>query len=212
MDVFEKGEKTTVPSHQPGSDFGIDLEERKTVPIKLIYPLVYDQLEEFHQYIEQNEDRGWICRVKSGRASPIMFVKKKDGKLTLCANYQARNKVTEKDGHPLSLISEALDRPGGAKYFTKPDIEDFYHNMRIRERDQWKTTFSTKLGTNEYLLMPFGLCNAPAAFQPWINEVFMEYIDMYCIIYLYQYSYIQIPYNNIEETSAIFSKEYEAWR
>jgi len=113
-----------------------------------------------------------------------MFVKKKDGKLRLSADHRALNEVTKKDRHPLPLISEALERLGGAKYFTKLDIKDTYHNIRIREGDKWKTTFSTKLGTYEYLVMPFGLCNAPAAFQGWINEVLMEHIDMCCIVYL----------------------------
>jgi len=145
--VFEKGEKTTVPPHRPGIDLGIDLEEGKTVPIKKIYALSYDQLEELHRYIKQNESRGWIRRVKSGKASPIMFVKKKDSKLRLCADYWALNEVTKKDRHPLPIISEALDRLGGAKYFTKLDIKDAYHNIRIGEGDEWKTTVSTKLGT-----------------------------------------------------------------
>jgi len=184
LDVFEKGEKTTVPPYRPRIDLGIDLEEGKTVPIKKIYALSYDQLEELHRYIKQNESRGWSRRVKSGRASSIMFVKKKDSKLRLWADYRALNEVTKKDRHPLPLISEALDRRGGAKYFTKLDIKDAYNNIRIREGDEWKTTFSTKLGTYEYLVMPFGLCNAPAAFQRWINEVLMKHIDMCCIVYL----------------------------
>jgi len=184
LDVFEKGEKTTVPPYRPGIDLGIDLEEGKTVPIKKRYALSYEQLEELHRYIKQNESRGWIRRVKAGRASPIMFVKKKDGKLRLYADYRALNEVTKKDRDPLPLISEVLERLGGAKYFTKLDIKDAYHNIRIREGDEWKTTFSTKPGTYEYLVMPFGLCNAPAAFQRWINEVLMEHIDMCCIVYL----------------------------
>jgi len=97
LDVFEKGEKTTVPPHRPGINLGIDLKEGKTVRIKKIYALSYDQLEELHRYIKQNEDRGWIRRVKSGRASPIRFVKKKDAKLRLCADYRALNEVTKKD-------------------------------------------------------------------------------------------------------------------
>jgi len=113
-----------------------------------------------------------------------MFVKKKDGKLRLCADYRALNEVTKKDRHPLPLISDALDRLGGAKYFTKLDIKDAYHNIRIREGDEWKTTFATKLGTYKYLVMPFGLWNAQAAFQRGINEVLMEHIDMCCIVYL----------------------------
>jgi len=184
LDVFEKGEKTTVPPHQPGIDLGIDLDEGKTVPSKKIYALSYYQLEELHRYIKQNENQAWIRRVKSGRASPIMFVKKKGGKLRLCADYRALNEVTKKDRHPLLLISEALDRLGVAKYLTKLDIKDAYHNIGIRAGDKWKTTFSTKLGTYEYLIMPFGLCNAPAAFQRWINAVLLDHIDMCCIVYL----------------------------
>jgi len=98
-----------------------------------------------------------------------MFVNKKDSKLRLCADYRALNEVTKKDRDPLPLISKALDRLGGAKYFTKLDIKDAYHNIRINDGDEWKTTISTKLGTYKYLVMPFGLCNAPAAFQRWIN-------------------------------------------
>jgi len=113
-----------------------------------------------------------------------MFIKKKDCKLRLCADHRALNEVTKKDRHPLPLISEALDRLGGAKYFTKLDIKDAYHNIRIREGDECKTNFSTKLGTYKYLVMACGLCNPPAAFQPWINEVLMEHIDMCCIVSL----------------------------
>ena len=83
----KKEKKARLPPHQPGIELGIDLEEGKTVPIKKIYALSYDQLEELHRYIKQDEDCEWIRRVKSGRASAIRFVKKKDGKLGLCADY-----------------------------------------------------------------------------------------------------------------------------
>ena len=183
-EVFENGEKTRLPPHRPGIDLGIDLEEEKTVPIRKIYALSYDEIEELNRYLEQNEQRIWICHVQTGRASSIMFAKKKAGKLRLCVDYRALNEITKKDPHPLPLINEALDGLGGARYFTKLDIKDAYHKIRIKEGDEWKTTFSTKLGTYEYLVMPFGLCNAPAAFQRWINEVLMEYIDVCCIVYL----------------------------
>ena len=82
-----------------------------------------------------------------------MFVKKKDHKLRLCVDYRALNEITKKDQHPFPLIHEALDRLRGARYFTKRDIKDAYHNIRIKEGDEWKTTFSTKLETYEYLVM-----------------------------------------------------------
>ena len=84
----------------------------------------------------------------------------------------------------MPLTSAALDRLEGARYFTKLNIKDAYHNSWIKEGDEWKTLFSTKLGTYEYLVMPFGLCNAQAAFQQRIKEVLMDYIDMCCIVYL----------------------------
>jgi len=178
LDVFEKREKTRVSTNRPGIDLGIDLKELKLVPMKKICALCYDQLEELHRYIKQSEDREWIRRVKSGRASPITFVKQKDGKLRIYAAYRALNAVTMKDPHPLRLISEALDRVAAAKFLTKLDIKDAYYNIRIRERDEWKTIFSTKQATYEYLVLRFRLWNTPAAFPRGINEVLMGHINM----------------------------------
>jgi len=138
-----------------------------------------------------------------------MFVKKKCGKLRLCADYRALNEVTKKDRHPLPLISEALDRLGGAKYFTKLDIKDAYHKIRIREGEEWKTTFSTKLGIYEYLVMRFGVCNAPAVFQRWIHDVLVEHIDMCCIVYLDD---VLIYSNNLQQHRKEVSNILEAIR
>ena len=113
-----------------------------------------------------------------------MFVKKKDGSLRLCVDYRALNEVTKKDRYPLPLIGEALDRLHTVKYFTKLDIKEAYHNVRIKKGDEWKTTFTSKYGTYEYQVMPFGLCNALATFQRWINRTLLLFIDRWCIVYL----------------------------
>jgi len=102
----------------------------------------------------------------------------------VCVDYRALNNVTKKDRYPLPLMGEALDRLQTAKYYTKLDIKDAYHKVRIKKRDEWKMTFTTKYGTYEYLVMPFGLTNAPAVFQRWINRTLQSYIDICCIVYL----------------------------
>ena len=122
--------------------------------------------------------------MKKGRASSIIFVKKKDGQVRLCVDSRALDEITKKDRHPLPLISEALDQLRGAKYCTMLDVKDAYHNIRIKQGEERKITFSTKLGTYVYIVMPFRLCNAPAAFQGWMNEVLIEHIDVSSIVYL----------------------------
>ena len=139
-------------------DLPIQLVPGKTdIPDKKIYPLGESELEEIRKYLEQNLERGWIRESNASGASPILFVKKKDGKLRLCVDYRGLNEITKKDRNKIPLIEEALDRLTGAKYFTKLDIKDAYHNIRIKEGDEWKTTFGTRYGIYEYLVMPFGL-------------------------------------------------------
>jgi hypothetical protein len=116
--------------------------------------------------------------------APIYFVKKKGSMLRLCIDYRGLNAMTVKDQTPLLLIGEALDRLLHAKVYTKLDVKDAYHNLRIAKGDEWKMVFQTKYGLYEYLVMPFGLTNALASFQWWINEVLSDYLDVFCIAYL----------------------------
>jgi len=184
LDVFEEGEKTKLPPHRRGVDPEIKLEEGEGLPIKKIYALSQEELKELWSYINQNEERGLIRETYSDGGSPILFVKKKDGKLRRCVDYRALNNVTKRGRYPLRLIGEALDRLQTGKYCTKLGIRDAYHNVRIKAGDEWKMTFTTKYGSYEYLVMPFGLTNAPAAFQRWINRTLQSYIDICCIVYL----------------------------
>jgi hypothetical protein len=89
-----------------------------------------------------------------------------------------------KDRTPLPLIGEALDRLSCAKVYTKLDVKDAYHNLRIAKGDEWKTAFRTKYSLYEYLLMPFGLTNTLVSFQWWMNKVLSDYLDIFCIAYL----------------------------
>ena len=160
------------------------MEEGKGLPDQKIYPLGAEELETVQEYINKNQARGWIREPFTDGGSPIMFVKKKDGSLRLCMDYRALNEVTKKDRYPLPLIGEPLDRLHTAKYFTKLDIKEAYHNVRIKKGDEWKTTFTSKYGMYEYLVMPYGLCNAPATFPRLINRTLQRFIDRCSIVYL----------------------------
>jgi hypothetical protein len=111
-------------------------------------------------------------------------VPKKDGTLRLCVDYRGLNKVTKKNRLALPLIGETLDRLSGAVKFTKLDMTNAYHRIRIRRGDEWKTAFRTRYGHFEYRVMPFGLCNAPATFQSYINRALLGYLDVFCVVYL----------------------------
>ena len=99
-------------------------------------------------------------------------------------NYQGLDKITKKFRYPLPLISDLLDCLRSAKIFTKIDLRSAYNLLRIKEGDEWKTAFRTKHGLYEYLVMPFGLANAPAYFQRFINETFKDMLNLFVVIYL----------------------------
>ena len=128
------------------------------------------ELRILRDYLEEKEAIGWIRRSKSPAGSPILFVPKSDGSLRLYVDYRALNKITVKNRYFLSFINKVIDRLAGAKIFIKLDFRDVYHRVRIKPGDEWKTAFRTRYGHWEYTIMPFGLINAPATFQAYINE------------------------------------------
>ena len=135
-------------------------------------------------YIKANLASGFIRPSKSPAGALILFVRKKNGSLCLCVDYRGLNNLTIKNRYPLPLIGESLDRLGRAKRFTQLDLTNAYHRMRIREGDEWKTAFRTRYGHFEYQVMPFGLSNAPASFQGYVNKILAEKLDVFVIVYL----------------------------
>jgi hypothetical protein len=181
--VFLKTRAQAVPEHGP-QDLTIDLVEEKEPPWGPIYNLSAKELKTLHDYLDENLVRGWIRPSTSSVGAPVFFVPKKDGSLQLCVDYRGLNQISRKNRYPLPLISEAIDRLSGAKFYTKLDISNAYHGVRVAEGEEWKTAFHTRYGHYEYTVMPFGLANTPAVFQSYINATLRPYLDVFVITYL----------------------------
>ncbi len=149
-----------------------------------IYSLRLMELEILETYIKNNLASSFIRPSKSPAGAPILFDKKPDGSLRLCVDYQDLNNLTIKNRYPLLLVGESLDRLGQARRFTQLNLTNAYYQMRIREGDKWKTAFKTRYGYFEYQVMLFGLINAPATFQDYINKILAEKLDIFVIVYL----------------------------
>ena len=182
-DICDTASAGVLPKHHP-MEHHIDLEKGAIPPWEPVYPLSESELEVLREYLDTSEQKGWIRRSTSPAGAPILFVPKKDGGLRLCVDYRGLNRITIKNRTLLPLISETLDRLRRAVKFTRLDLKDAYHRLRIREGDEWKTAFRTRYGHYEYLVLPFGLTNAPATFQAYINQALIGLVDVTCVVYL----------------------------
>ncbi|SAL96876.1 hypothetical protein [Absidia glauca] len=116
--------------------------------------------------------------------APVLFVRKKDGSLRMCVDYRALNQLTIRNKHPLPRIDECLEQLSGARYFSSIDLKSGYHQVRIHQEDIPKTAFTTRYGSFEFVVLPFGLTNAPPTFQRLMNRVLGDYLDRFCLVYL----------------------------
>ena len=111
-------------------------------------------------------------------------MKKKDGTMRMCIDYRQLNKVTVKNKYPLARINDLFDQLHGASLFSKIDLRSGYHQLKIRASDIPKTTFGTRYGQYEFLVMSFGLTNAPIQFMELMNGVFRPYLDSFVIVFI----------------------------
>ena len=114
----------------------------------------------------------------------MLFVKKKDGTLQLRVDYKQLNKMTVKNKYSLPRIDDLFDQLKGASVFSKIDMRSRYHQLRIKDADVHKTTFRMWYGHYEFLVMPLGLTNAPAAFMDLMNHVFRPFLDQFVLVFI----------------------------
>ena len=162
--VFSKAKADTLAPHRP-YNLKITLGDGATPPQSLIYSLSNSELGTLQEFIDKHLNICFIWLSHSSHSTPILFVKKKDGLLWLCVNFQSLNKVMKKDCYPLPLITDSLDVPWKARIYTKIDHQHAYHLVWITKGNKWKMAFWTRYGSFEWLVMPFGLTNKPAGFQ-----------------------------------------------
>lgn len=182
-DVFPKDLPKQLPPHR-SIDHKIELVPGSTPPSRPVYRMSPAELDELKKQLTELLDHGFIRPSKSPYGAPVLFVKKKDGSIRMCIDYRMLNKITIKNKYPLPRVDELLDRLQGAKWFSKIDLRSGYHQIRISEGDIEKTAFRTRYGHYEFLVLPFGLTNAPATFMRLINDILNPHLDEFVIAFI----------------------------
>uniref|UniRef100_A0A8C5PHN1 ribonuclease H n=1 Tax=Leptobrachium leishanense TaxID=445787 RepID=A0A8C5PHN1_9ANUR len=182
-EVFSKARTEVLPPHRP-YDCAIELLPGTMPPRGHVYPLSQKENDIMEEYIKENLERGFIRRSSSPAGAGFFFVSKKEGDLRPCIDYRGLNRITIRNAYPIPLITELFDRLKGARIYTKLDLRGAYNLIRVKKGHEWKTAFNTRSGHYEYLVMPFGLCNAPAVFQDLINDTLRDFLQTFVIVYL----------------------------
>jgi predicted aspartyl protease len=181
--AFSKTASNQLPPHRV-YDHKIQLEQELVYGSTPLYRQSTDELRAMKEYLTEHLQRGFIAASNYPYASPVLFVKKPDGSLRFCIDYRKLNALTKKDSYPLPRIDELLARVSKAKVFTKLDIRQAFHRIRIDPESEDYTTFKTRYGTYKCKVLPFGLCNGPSTYQRYMNDVLMDYLDDFCMAYL----------------------------
>ncbi|MBW0487670.1 hypothetical protein O181_027385 [Austropuccinia psidii MF-1] len=182
LDVFCKVKAEKLPPHC-ACDNHIKL-EGYLPPVGVIYSLLNQESDTLRAFISENIEKDFIWPSSSSTGAPVLFVKKKDGVLCLCVDYRKLNAVTRKSKYPVHPMNQLLNFFNGSSIFSKVDLDGAYSLLRIKEGDKHLAAFRTKYGSYEYLVIPFGLINAPASFKNLVNDIFQDLLDVYAVVYL----------------------------
>ncbi|KAF8703620.1 K02A2.6-like, partial [Rhizoctonia solani] len=181
--VFSEEFFTTLPEHRP-YDIAIDLEEDKQPPYGPIYSMTPAEREALKEHTNSELATGKIVPTTSPAGAPVMFVKRADGRLCSVVDYCWLNAITIKNRYALPSQDKLIEKLRHASIFTKLDLRNGYHNIRIKEGDEWKAAFCTALGHFAPTVMQFGLSNTLAVFMLFMNNIFCDLLDISVVVYL----------------------------
>jgi hypothetical protein len=181
-DVFPED----LPGMPPDRDveFTIELQPNTASISRRPYKMTPKELAELKVQLKELLDKGYIHLSSSNWGSPALFVKKKDQSLRLCVDYRPLNVITIKNKYPLPRIDILFYQLAGSKVFSMVDLHSGYHQIKIHPEDIPKTSFSTRYGLYEYLVMSFGLTNAPAYFMYLMNSLFMPELENFVVVFI----------------------------
>jgi hypothetical protein len=165
-------------------DFSIEIVLGVAPVSKTPYIMSTPELKELQMQLEELLKKEYIRPSVSPWGAPVIFVKKKDGTLRVCIDFRQMNKYTIKNTYLLPKIDDLFDYLRGEKIFSKIDLRIGYHQVRIKEEGIHKTSFRTRYGHYEFVVVPFGLTNAPFLFMCVMNDIFRNYLDKFVIVFL----------------------------
>jgi hypothetical protein len=181
-DVFPE----EIPGLPPRRDIDFSMELAPgVVPVsRTPYRMSMPEFVELKLQLKEMMDKGYIRPSVSPWGAPVLFVKKKDGTLRLCIDYRQLNKVTINNKYPLPRIDDLFDQLGGASVFSKIDLRSGYHQVHIKGEDIHKTAFQTRYGHYEFVVVPFGLTNAPATSMCLMKNVLSKFLDKFVLVFI----------------------------
>uniref|UniRef100_A0A803TQ72 Gypsy retrotransposon integrase-like protein 1 n=1 Tax=Anolis carolinensis TaxID=28377 RepID=A0A803TQ72_ANOCA len=181
-EVFDDKESDKLPPHRD-TDCAIEILPNSPMPKQRTYPMTPKERVALKEFLDKNLARGFIRPSMSPLGAPVFFREKKDHSLRLVTDYRHLNAISATQSYPLPLIKDMLAQLSTGKIFTKLDLKEAFHRVRIRAGDEYKTAINTVYGKYEFLVLNFGLKSGSAVFQNLINEVLREHLGKGVLCY-----------------------------